>query len=81
MEPSWESGGWGYGGGLPARNDKGVGAPDLGATAYRYIVKGIFNRLADWLGMTQPDAPTSQSYQHFNGMPLGMKIQITFVSY
>ena len=23
MEPSWESGGWRYGGGLPARNDKG----------------------------------------------------------
>ena len=51
---------------------KGWGNFGLVTPAYRYIVKGIFNRLADWLGMAQPNAPTNASYQQLNDMLLGM---------
>ena len=70
--PKWKLGGWGYGGGLPARNDKGVGALWPCRTSEPLVVSGFPNRLADWLGMAKPNTLTDESCHRFDGMWLGM---------
>jgi len=50
----------------------GVGALWPCRTSVPLIMTGISRCLAYWLGMAQSNAPTSESYHHFDGMWLGM---------